>query len=211
MEIKKQRVIAYYDGSNFYHLANDNFGLKGFNFLTLTKDLLQINEELKLIKYFTAPVNQQEKPGDAVKQQKFLAYLEKEPLIKVYYGNLVTRNLESIKVHCNYCKKDVITEDVNCPICARLIDLAYAKKTREKGVDVKLAITLMLDAIEDKYDTALLISSDADFVPAVEYIIQQKKKKVVYCHFPEPFTSDLVHTCSDTHLLTKDLLLKHHV
>ena len=38
---------------------------------------------------------------------------------------------------------------------------------QEKGVDVKLAIDMITLALEDKIDTAILISSDTDLIPAV--------------------------------------------
>ena len=73
-------------------------------------------------------------------------------------------------------------------------------------MDVKITIQLLLDALTNNYDTALLVSSDADFVPAVEYITNSLKKEIVYCHFDYPFTSDLVKNCSETRLIKKELL-----
>src|SRR3989344_570840 len=41
---------------------------------------------------------------------------------------------------------------------------------KEKGVDVRLALDLYSLAIENKYDKAILISSDSDLVPAVRMV-----------------------------------------
>ena len=49
----------------------------------------------------------------------------------------------------------------------------------EKGVDVLLAVEMIRFALEGKYDTAYLISSDNDLVPAVQEV-QRIGKKVVY-------------------------------
>ncbi|MCA9501887.1 MAG: NYN domain-containing protein [Myxococcales bacterium] len=38
----------------------------------------------------------------------------------------------------------------------------------EKGVDVMIAVDLVLGAVNDVYDVAYLLSADADFVPAIE-------------------------------------------
>jgi len=47
----------------------------------------------------------------------------------------------------------------------------------EKGVDVKLAVDMIRFAYLDNYDTAILVSGDGDFSPAVE-LIQDSGKHV---------------------------------
>ena len=54
--------------------------------------------------------------------------------------------------------------------------------TQEKGVDTRLATDMIRLAWEDAYDVAVLISSDADFVPVVEFL-DTKNKKVIHCGF----------------------------
>lgn len=46
----------------------------------------------------------------------------------------------------------------------------------EKGVDVRIAIDLVEGAYEDRYDRAILISSDGDLAPAVEMVTKKGKK-----------------------------------
>jgi len=40
----------------------------------------------------------------------------------------------------------------------------------EKGVDVKIAVDLLVGAYEDRYDTAILLSSDTDLIPAIQQV-----------------------------------------
>jgi len=40
----------------------------------------------------------------------------------------------------------------------------------EKGVDVKIAVDLLVSAYEDHYDTAILLSSDTDLIPAIRQV-----------------------------------------
>jgi len=54
--------------------------------------------------------------------------------------------------------------------------IVYDHKIREKGVDVKIAIDLVIGAAENTYDTAIVISSDTDLIPAVKYVIGRGKK-----------------------------------
>ncbi len=55
-------------------------------------------------------------------------------------------------------------------------------KTREKDTDVKIATDLMIGAVDDLYDTAILVNSDTDLIPAIQYI-RYKKKKLEYVGF----------------------------
>lgn len=54
---------------------------------------------------------------------------------------------------------------------------------REKGVDVKLSVDLVVGAVDNIYDTAIVISSDTDLIPAIKYIRKAKKKFVEYIGF----------------------------
>ena len=51
-------------------------------------------------------------------------------------------------------------------------------KYHEKGVDVLMAVDLLVGAYENIYDTAILVSGDGDFVPAIQRV-QKLNKKVV--------------------------------
>lgn len=59
-------------------------------------------------------------------------------------------------------------------------------KYHEKGVDVHIATDLLVGAYEDLYDTAILISSDSDLVPAVRKIksLGKKLEYVGFSHSP---------------------------
>lgn len=52
----------------------------------------------------------------------------------------------------------------------------------EKGVDVQIATDLLIGAYENFYDTAILVSSDTDLIPAIKYI-KHKGKKLEYVGF----------------------------
>ena len=56
------------------------------------------------------------------------------------------------------------------------------KVFKEKGTDVKIAADLIIGAVDNLYDTAILVSSDTDLIPAIKYI-RYKKKKLEYVGF----------------------------
>jgi len=78
--------------------------------------------------------------------------------------------------------------------------IVYDHKIREKGVDVKIAIDLVVDGIEDKYDTAILVSSDTDLIPAIKYI-RSKGKKVEYIGFSNFVSFGMMKECDDQRIL----------
>jgi uncharacterized LabA/DUF88 family protein len=59
-------------------------------------------------------------------------------------------------------------------------------KFHEKGVDVNIAVDLLVGAYENKYDTAILISSDSDLVPAVKKIksLGKEIEHIGFSHSP---------------------------
>ena len=85
---------------------------------------------------------------------------------------------------CQACHKEIEI----CPHCDEKI-----RRTGEKGIDTGLVTDLIMAAWEDAYDTAVLVSSDADFIPAVRFI-QTKGKRVISASFP-PRGAELQREC----------------
>jgi uncharacterized LabA/DUF88 family protein len=52
----------------------------------------------------------------------------------------------------------------------------------EKGVDVHIAVDLLRGSYENHFDTAVLVSSDTDLIPAI-HGVRNKGKKVEYIGF----------------------------
>jgi hypothetical protein len=46
---------------------------------------------------------------------------------------------------------------------------------REKGIDVMLAVDMVMGAIRDEYDVAILMSADTDLIPAAEAVTEAGK------------------------------------
>ena len=67
----------------------------------------------------------------------------------------------------------------------------------EKGVDVKLATDLISNAINNKYDMAILVSNDSDFVPAIKEV-QKIGKQVWNINFPKRKSFHLNQICNKT-------------
>jgi len=64
-----------------------------------------------------------------------------------------------------------------------------------KGDDVYLATDLIRGAYENLYDVAIIISGDADFIPAIN-LVRKNGKKVINAFFPKS-SSYLLRNCCD--------------
>lgn len=87
-----------------------------------------------------------------------------------------------------------------CPICHKEISHCPHSgcgkpivATVEKGIDTLLVTDLVRMAIGNAYDAAVIASSDADMVPAVEFV-QTLGKKIIQAGFP-PKGVDLATQC----------------
>jgi len=72
----------------------------------------------------------------------------------------------------------------------------------EKGVDVKMAVDMLVGAYENIYDTVILISSDTDLVPAIRKV-KQKGKKIEYVGFAHEPSLGIKRYSTVTKLLSK--------
>jgi len=76
-------------------------------------------------------------------------------------------------------------------------------KFHEKGVDVAMAVDMLIAAYEDQVDRIILVSSDTDLLPAIKKAISLGKI-VEYVGFSHQPSIALVANCSEARLLTKD-------
>jgi uncharacterized LabA/DUF88 family protein len=152
---KKERVAVYIDGSNFYGYLKD----KEIAFPRGTK-------------------------FDFKEFVNFLVGGKRELFSKRYYTG-VFRNLDGSdkskslvsgqqKFFSNL-KNDGFT-------IKRGRIMPIGKVYKEKGTDVKIAVDLIIGAVDNLYDTAILVSSDTDLIPAVRYV-RYKNKKIEYVGF----------------------------
>jgi hypothetical protein len=93
-------------------------------------------------------------------------WLDRQPSFDVKIRN---RKPRARSVHC----KDCGSLTSACPSCG-----ATLVATAEKGVDAALVTDLLSLAWQRAYDVAVLVSGDADYIPAVEYVQGQGLKVI---------------------------------
>lgn len=84
--------------------------------------------------------------------------------------------------------------------------LKSSKSFKEKGVDVNIAVDILVAVYENLADRIILVSSDTDLLPAINKAIE-KGKIVEYIGFAHQPSNALKIKCSKFKLLTKENLL----
>lgn len=76
----------------------------------------------------------------------------------------------------------------------------------EKETDVNLAVDMVAGAYEDRYDVAMLVAGDTDYVRAI-HAVQARGKPVIWCHLPgQRHTDELAQVCQEKRELTEKFL-----
>jgi len=156
---KKERVIVYIDGFNLYFGIKEA-GFEQYKWLDLhllASNLLQPNQELVEVKYFTSRVSNN--PDKQKRQSTYIDALEIKN-VQIFYGHYQSGNIE-----CKRCGNNWRTYN-------------------EKMTDVNIATQMLIDAYQDRFDMAMLISGDSDLVPPIKAIHTLFERKRVFVAFP---------------------------
>lgn len=151
---KKERVAIYIDGSNFY------------NYL---KDIDLIHPKGKPFSYSALVA--------------FIAENREVVSMRFYIG--IMRDYDNTERSREFVRKQqkFLAAIEKEGFIVKRGRIMYDKgRIREKGTDVKIAVDLIIGAVDDLYDTAIIVSSDTDLIPALKYL-RHKEKKVEYVGF----------------------------
>lgn len=193
----KLKALVYVDVSNIYHSLKKSNLLQAFDYKDLI-DLLRKKYDIAKVCFYDASKSIKQEPTGYSKQQRFHQKLQK----KIPEVTIKSRKLKYVKVDHKVeteKKKLKLCNNCNFSVDKFLQDAGLVVISKEKGVDVLLATDLIKDAFRNKYDIALLVSGDSDFVPAVD-LVQSLKKQVVNVHLYAGSSSELRNAC-DSHTL----------
>lgn len=158
-----QRTIYYIDGLNLYYGLKSK-GWRRFYWLDLRRlalNLLLSNQELGAVRYFTARVSST--PRDQLKpvrQNSYLEALATLPDLTIHLGHFLMK-----KQYCWNCGKTWQVPE-------------------EKMTDVNIAVELLSDAYDNRFDTAIIVSGDSDLTGPVRSVRTRYPDKHVIVAFP---------------------------
>ncbi|MFA5856267.1 MAG: NYN domain-containing protein [Candidatus Pacearchaeota archaeon] len=182
-ENKKERVIIFIDGSNFYHIVKNMYKDKKMKRKMFDFDFEKFSNFLtgkrKLIRtyYYIAPLDKNKDKETYSKQQKFFEKLRNIPNF-----NLILCRMQKGKIG----EKEFYTV---------------------KEDDINLAVDMVKLAYNDAYDDAILVSSDGDFVPAIK-VVKETGKVIENIGFENKFSFHLKNECDNFRKLSKEELNK---
>jgi len=178
-----ERTCILIDGGNFYHLALKKIGTNeaGFDFKNFS-DFLNGPRTLSLKRYYIGTVR--ERDGD----ERSRALVASQVRNLAHLRNLGWQTKTSkLRIRFEEIVIDKRVREYQTLLNAG-IKTVHIERQREKGIDVKLATDLIMGAVDNTYDTAILVSSDGDLVPAIDWVRGRFKKKVEYIGFSIPDT-----------------------
>jgi uncharacterized LabA/DUF88 family protein len=166
------RTTIYVDGFNLYfRLLQKRPALKWLNIKTLARRVLKPANRITAVRYYTARVSGRFDPLAPARQQIYLDALATVPEVSVHMGMFLTSEKFASLIHPPRFRP-AATLPQPWP------DVVKVLKIEEKGSDVNLACHLLLDAFQNSYDVAAVISNDSDLVEPIRIVTQVLGKPV---------------------------------
>jgi uncharacterized LabA/DUF88 family protein len=208
--MSKLRAIVFIDGNNLYH------NLRALGVKPSSLDFYKLGElvcehfecDFEGSRYYNSVPNIRD---DSVNYHKHMLFLDE--LVTLPKFELLTRKLQSYTTKSLQQEKKIVVDGLDlCPACKPIVENNCLEcigrfRKKEKGIDVMIAVDMLnLSVIEQKCDCCILVSGDADFVPASQIV--NKHGKAVYSTFiPKGYSWELRKNLKFW-TLSKDFLLE---
>lgn len=187
------KTIVYIDGQNFLYKAADVLieskkirekqDLHTFSFRSLIEDLL--GEKGIEIRFYGTRLRRYQEPTDIAKKSKIMVDSQRR----------LRNTLNAQDVLFIESGKLKLRDGDICKTCGK-----QDARFQEKGVDVRIAVDMIVDACDDEAQKLVLVSSDTDLLPAVQNVIA-RGKDVVYVGFSDKLTKAIVATATETQII----------
>lgn len=174
------RVSIFIDGNNLYHGLRFIYGriksLKDFNFGEFIKFLIR-KRELVEVFYYNAELDKLRDLDKYSSQEEFFSKLRQIPKFNLILCKLLKRKIKNSDEYYYVLKED----------------------------DLHMAVDMVEGAYENRFDVAVIVSGDGDFVPAVKSV-KRKNKQVENFYFKKSSSRNLKNYCDSSFELNKDIL-----
>lgn len=184
---------VYIDGQNFLYKAADTLIAAGrikdkdeltkLNIRGLVEHIFGQDID---ITYYGAKVKVRKDKGDDI-HQKTLRFSD--------VARRLRNTLNAQHIHYNESGKLKLRDSDTCKHCGHQ-DL----RLQEKGVDVGLAVDIVVDALQKNTDKIVLISSDTDLLPAIK-VAKTASVHIVYVGFSDKTTKAIVAEADETEII----------
>lgn len=156
------KTFVYVDAFNLYYGAAKDTPYKWLDLQALFRIMIPRNT-IACIKYFTARV--QPRPGDPdqpTRQLMYLRALQTLPNLQIVFGHYLSHVVWMPMAHPLQGQKPFV----------------QVIKTEEKGSDVNLATHLLVDAFDNAFECAVIVSGDSDLRAPVQIAANRLHKTI---------------------------------
>lgn len=191
--MSSKSAIVFIDGNNWYHNIKGWISKPGdIDFYKLANIICnRFDLSLVEIRYYNSVPSLADGELMYYRHMEYLSSLEKDGII------VITRKLQRNSTKEIVAeRKDIINSLDLCKNCRALVEAGFIDslgtiEKKEKGIDVNIAVDMISKSIIKKEcDCCILISGDADFIPAME-LIKNSKAEVIVSSVPMGFSNQL--------------------
>ena len=185
-----KRAIIFIDANNWYHNIKGWFTPSDIDIKKLC-NLISKEKNLEIIeiRWYVSMPSIDDNELIYKRQRSFLGHLEKQGI------KIITRKLQRLSNKEIIKKRQELLDSWDlCEICKPIVESSFLdikdQNQKEKGIDVWIAIDMVKEALENNLDYCVLISGDADFVPALN-LVKELNKKVISAFPPKGYSNEL--------------------
>ena len=185
-----KKAIVFVDANNWYH--NVKWWFKPSD-IDIKKVVNLISREKNIniieIRWYASMPSIKDNELVYKRQRSFLGHLEKQGI------KIITRKLQRLSnKELLKRRQDLLELWDLCKICKPIVESEFLdiqdSNQKEKGIDVWVAIDMVKEALQNKLDYCILISGDADFVPALD-LVKSIGKEVLSAFVPKGYSNEL--------------------
>lgn len=186
-----KKAIFFIDANNWYHNVSKYFKPSDIDIIKIVDYIIKLKQYslVDIYWYISVPSI---KDGEKMYFQH-LSYLDhlKNKGIKV-----ITRKLQRLSNNEVLKKKIALVDSLYlCKICKPIIEAQFLEiadiRKKEKGIDVAIVVDMInMSLIAKKCDVCVLISGDADFIPALE-LLKNNQIEILTSSVPLGYSSEL--------------------
>ncbi len=185
-----KKAIVFVDANNWYHNIKGWFIPSDIDICKVV-ELISKKKNLKIleIRWYASVPDIEDDKLKYMRHMDFLASLRKRNV------KVITRKLQKLSNKELLKKRQEFIKSWDlCEVCKPIVEASFLDIAdhyqKEKGIDVWIAVDMVKKVINNKIDCAILISGDADFVPAFD-LIQNLKKEVLSCFVPRGYSNEI--------------------
>lgn len=202
-----KKAIFFFDANNWYHNIKKYHNPSEIDIQKFINHICKIkNYSLIEGRWYASVPSMSDGSNMYYRHISYLDSLRKKGI------TVITRKLQKLSNKEIIKKKQQIISNLDlCESCEELVeanflDLADIKR-KEKGIDVWIAIDMIKFCLLNKdCDVCVLVSGDADFVPALN-LIKEKEKEVLTAMVPKGYSKELIEKFP-FFIIKKETLLK---